>query len=716
MEASALNREEMQRSTLRLLLLIAAVLVLPAWWYLANADQLNLTLLSTCIGMSLCLYVINRMVSLNLPLAKSVFFFTALAGILSIRFLAGITPANYLFVFPVLFAGALYSPYAAAIVALLSSILIWLTAPTDSSLPVVVVLGTGLALWAILHYLQETLGWALHHSLEATVLAEQLRDQRGKLNRTIKDLDASYQLLQQTNRELALARQEAETLRDLRSRFATNLSHELRTPLNIILGFSQLIYLNPDLYGQAKWNETLRRDLAQIQRNASYLSELVDDIVDLARVDALAMPIRRENTHIRRLIEEAVATVQSLALNKGLSITIICPDDIPSLLIDPVRIRQVLFNLVTNAIRYTEHGSITVQVREAPDELVVAVADTGCGIPAEQLETIFNEFYQIGRPRDSADAGKGLGLAIAKRFVQLHGGRIWVESEVGKGSTFFFTLPLADKLVSRLKQATPLSVPEARSKRTVLLLGDNGTASAYLSRRLHELECVPVEQFGDMPERAQILRPAAVIVNRPVGGEAPDGWREAIQALPEAVPIIECSLPSPEWLCGEERFSAVLTKPVSPENLLAALGRVLPNNGKADILVVDDDRGFVQLVSRILEAAPGGNYRVRPAYSGEEALRRLRRDKPDAALIDLVMPGMSGFDLLQRIRQQPDLANLPVVAVTAATPGEDHLTAKGTRFSVERKGPFQPGELLKLISASLELAGPTITNAGTGAV
>ncbi|MHB0877154.1 MAG: sensor histidine kinase, partial [Anaerolineae bacterium] len=289
---------------------------------------------------------------------------------------------------------------------------------------------TGLVTWIGFRSTHSSLSQALHRSMEATALAEQVRNERGELNRTIKALDDSYQLLEKTNRDLLLARQEADTLRDLRSRFATNLSHELRTPLNIILGFTQLLWTKPHVYGYSKWSDALLRDLSEIRRNAGYLAQMVDDIVDLARVDALAMPVRREPTDLCRLVEEAVAAVSAPATDRGLTVSASCSGGIPTLLLDPLRIRQVLYNLITNAMRHTTRGSVTVTVQVTGDGVVTSVADTGCGIPEGELKTIFNEFYQVGRPKESADSGKGLGLAIAKRFVQLHGGRIWAESEV----------------------------------------------------------------------------------------------------------------------------------------------------------------------------------------------------------------------------------------------------------------------------------------------
>jgi signal transduction histidine kinase/CheY-like chemotaxis protein len=632
---------------------------------------------------------------------KRLWFLALVAALISVwLFLSRQPSIVYLYAVLVLMLGGLVNVKAAMASVIMVSGLSWIALQEQAMAAILSLAAISSTACLALYHYERILRWHSERAAEAMLLAEELRDKQAKLKRTLKDLDASYQLLEHTNRELALARREAEMLRDLRSRFATNLSHELRTPLNIVLGFAELIYLNPDLYGLPDWPPALRRDLAQIQRNASYLSELVDDIVDLARVDALAMPIRREEVQLRAVIEEAVAAAQALAQRKGISIQVQCPEDLPPLFIDPVRIRQVLFNLLTNAVRHTEHGHISVRAELRADHAVISVQDTGCGIPPDQLEVIFDEFHQVGRPREGQDAGKGLGLAIARRFVQLHGGRIWAESELGKGSTFYFTLPLAQKSVSLLRQGSAGPIPRARLKQPVLVVNDDGSACAYLQRRLDGFEFQPLPDAQELGSALGAMRPAAVLVNRPLGKE--HSLEVSLAAIAPSIPVIECHLPSAHWLTGDGLFSAVLAKPVAADALLAALRKAA---GKADglqVLVVDDDRGFVQLVARILEAhAPG--CAVLKAYSAEEALRRMRRTRPDVALVDLVMPGMNGFELMQEMRRLEPLRDLPAIAVTAATPGEDALSHAGLSFCLRRGEPPKPGELLKLLGAALEL-------------
>lgn len=605
---------------------------------------------------------------------------------------------------PIIAAGLLMGPPASLAAATGAGVL-RLLLPTDVGarpyelalfLGVGLVTGTGLGPMLLLLRLHS------QRSRHAYDLVNQVRQRQGELNRTVKALDTAYRLLEETNYQLAAARREAEQWRDLKTRFATNLSHELRTPLNVILGFTQLMYRNPQLYGFSGWPESLMADMVQVQRNASYLSDLVNDIVDMARVDALAMPTRREASDLPTIVEEAVRTVASLANEKGIGLAVSLPDGIPPLFIDPVRVRQVLFNLLTNAIRFTERGSVTVTARVEPEEIVVSVADTGPGIPPDQREAVFDEYRQLGRPRDGAETGKGLGLAIAKRFVQLHGGRIWVESQVGQGSVFSFSLPLQEKVTIRPTYSSPTPLPRLGTKPRVLVLDDDGVAASYLRRQMEEYEFVPTDGWQGVKSAGAGSRPLAVIANMPLEEGAASPLVVTDRELVADLPLIRCTLPSIRWISGHEYFAAVLSKPVTGDTLLAALSQAIGTTEGARVLVVDDDRGFVQLLTRTLQTA--GGFQVITAYSGEDALRKARRNKPEAILLDLVMPGMSGFEVVQQLKQDATLKDVPVIAVTAASPGEDDLQTRGASFSLTTRGAQAQQTLLALIATTLACA------------
>ncbi len=616
---------------------------------------------------------------------------------------------------PVAASGALLSPVAALPAAALAAALSFSIGPdTASQIQLEILFAvTGLSTWAAWQPVRALLLSTWRRSFQAAQLTRELREKQGELNRTIKALDLSYQLLEKSNRELAAAQREALLLRDLRNRFATNLSHELRTPLNIILGFANLIYHNPQLYGMDEWNDSLLRDLSQMQRNARYLSQLVDDVVDLARIDALAMPMQREMTDISFIVRDTVEAISSMARSKGLEVIVSCPDRLPQVFIDPTRIRQVLFNLLSNAVRFTDYGQISVEVREGEEALEITVSDTGRGIPEPELATIFDEFYQVGRPKLDPDSGKGLGLAIAKRFVQLHGGQIWVQSQVGQGSTFGFTIPYMPVATSRLKElGVPLS-QNSRHQPEVLVLGFDNAVISYLSRRIEGYTFIYCRNLEEAKHLLGTTRPTAILLDVGLDCDLAKVRSELQEASSRDVPIICCPLPSLRWIMGTGEFAAVLTKPVLPEQLLESIDSILKSAREENqILVVDDDRGFAQLVRRIVQAAQRP-YTVVAAYSGEEALRRLQRFTPDCIILDLILPGISGFQTLAAIRSEERLKSVPVIAVTAATPGEDSLSSDGSFFGFMKQGKFGPGELTSLLTSALAVsAGKAI--AGTG--
>ncbi|MGQ9553366.1 MAG: hybrid sensor histidine kinase/response regulator, partial [Anaerolineae bacterium] len=584
-------------------------------------------------------------------------------------------------------------------------VLICAGAPTGASWgPCVLLIVAGaVSAWLTTRPLCSTVEWAWQRSIDATYLAEELRDRQGELNRAIEALDLTNRLLQRSNHELALARREADEARHLKEEFAANISHELRTPLNIILGFTEIMYRSPEVYSDVNWSPTLRRDVAEIRRSARYLSDMVDDILDLSRIEALRMPIRRELADLAPVIEEAVEVARRLLGDKPISLSAEVPQDMPKLPIDRVRIRQVLINLLTNASRFTERGSITVSAARRQDEVVVTVADTGSGIPADQLEVIFDEYRQVDAWHGSGTEGKGLGLAIAKRFVQLHGGSIWAESELGRGSSFHFNLPLERKDFSRLHERTPAPLPNSPYPPTLVLLSEEESAATYLQRHLEDYNIIYAGDRQTASELVDRWHPNAVLVNASLTG---NGKGPQCNEWPSGLPIIECSLPRSHWLGLRERFRTCLSKPVSREQLLGTLESIVPGG---EVMVVDDDRGFVQLVLRMLQV-PGSEgtaapcpYEVRWAYSGEEALRKMALQRPDVVLLDMVMPDMDGLALAEAMSQDERLAKVPLIAVTGAGPGAQVPQARGGTFFLSKQQGFKEGELLSLIKNALQV-------------
>ncbi|NPV10053.1 MAG: response regulator [Anaerolineae bacterium] len=551
---------------------------------------------------------------------------------------------------------------------------------------------TAVASWLASRNLYTALNWAIQSQAQAQATASEVQRRRGQLRSTLDSLRTAHAALARTNQELEIARRDAEEARLLKTEFAANISHELRTPLSLILGFTEIMSRSPEVYKGARWTPTLRRDVNEIRRNARYLSDFVDDILDLAHMDAFRMTIRREPTQVAALIEEAVGITRRLLKGKPVVLRAETENSLPELMIDRVRIRQVLINLLTNACRFTEQGTITVSAYRTGEEVVVAVADTGPGIPEEELERVFDQYHQVAAWRSPEDRGKGLGLAIAKGLLQLHGGRIWADSEVGKGSTFRFTLPIVPKSDGRLRAAG--SVPRAaqRPSSRVLLLDQDQQTALYLRRRLDGIAVSVATDAAEARALAEREHPDAVVVNLPPETDFPGSVLREL-SLPEGVPVIGCTLPSWHWVAESERFAGYLAKPVSSERLLAVVQSLAPSGR---VMVVDDDRGFVQFVQRTFETV-GQQGRLSWAYDVAEALDLMRQQVPALLLLDLVLPGRDGFALADMVRGDERLAHVPIVVVSGASLGEEAVVSRGDTFILTKPAGFQGEELIQLL-------------------
>lgn len=556
----------------------------------------------------------------------------------------------------------------------------------------------------------DVLRWSWRRHSETVRLAEELRDRQGQLNRTIKALDLAYRLLQHTNHELAEAQEEALEAQRQRERFTANISHELRTPLNLILGFSEMMYVSPETYGSVNWTKPLRRDVTRIYEASRHLSQLVDDVLDLSRVQVDRLPLHREPSDLGQVVREAADGVAGLLHGQPVRLTVHVEPNLPRLMLDGTRIRQVLVNLLANAIRFTDEGEITVDVRREQDDVVVSVRDTGAGIPADQLDGVFDEFRQA-EAAARHHGGAGLGLAISKELVQMHGGRIRVESEPGKGTAFHFTLPVSEAPVvaSGLRVGQRLSLPADTYGDYLLLLNDEADVATLLQRHLEPYRLISPAVWRDSRELAAVHPKAALYNLSPkalarLATELPD------VAVPADVPIVFCSIPSLSWRAEHLGVKASLHKPVRRQQLLALLEGMGRGDGAgedaADVLVVDDDHGFAQLVGRWLEAEAR---RVRLAYSGEEGLAEMRRRPPAAVLLDLRMPGLPGTEVLRQMRADPTLKEIPVAVLTGADVEDDLAEAQPRAVGLLQREGWSLSDTLGSIAALLGFAKPSVS-------
>jgi CheY-like chemotaxis protein len=439
-----------------------------------------------------------------------------------------------------------------------------------------------------------------------------------------------------------------------------------------------------------------------IYHSAQHLSDLINDVLDLSRLEAGRLPLIRELTNLAVVIQEAVEMVRGLVEAKGLRIEMDLPPELPSLYLDRVRIRQVLLNLLTNATRFTDAGWIRVRVTPDDRDVVVTVEDSGQGIPAERLAQAFEAFSQLDE--DRAREGSGLGLAVSKRFVELHDGRMWIESELGHGTQVSFSLPLASNMsqgASLLRGCIRPAGPASQEPQ-VLVLHDDPRILHVLRRHVHGCHFSLASSREQASEAIGIAPPAVVIMD--------SGWNEyasgtPVQALPPGTPLLTCPLPS---LRRAARFLGAcdfISKPVSREDLEEALAR-LPRPPQT-ALIVDDNAHVVRLLARMLRAcAP--SLRVWETFGGQEGLAIARAQHPDVVLLDLVMPEVTGYDFLAELQRDGALADVQVIIVSVHAFQEEEIPLRG-EVRLQREAGFALSDVLQL----LQVAMPVLTRPAT---
>jgi signal transduction histidine kinase/CheY-like chemotaxis protein len=550
-------------------------------------------------------------------------------------------------------------------------------------------------------------------------LIEQLRDRQYELNRALKELDQAYASLRRSNEELKIARQAAEEARVVKEQFVANVSHELRTPLNLIVGFAEIMYLSPESYDGVGWTPDLESDIREMYRASRHLQSLIDDILDLSRIDAARLPMFRELLDLRSVVSDALETMSPLLKQHHLTLTTHWPDALPQLFIDRTRIRQVMLNLLNNAVRFTDQGGITVEIEQTEEAVHLSVRDTGVGIAPAQLAHIFEEFRQAD-PGPRSRGGAGLGLTISQRFIEMHGGRMWAESEPGAGSTFHFALSLPGAVAQTVGFQLVEGRVHVEQTAPVLVVDPDPNIASMLSRYLGDHRLVMAADLVEAFATVEAQHPLAVIVNLPP--DAPtQGWlggagsgstgasvasAAALNTLSERynIPVLRCSLPSGSWLQGgSSGIDECLTKPVLRSALKQVLEKHCPQGGS--LLMVDDDPAFISLMTRMVRILRK-DVRVRTAYRGRQALRLARQHAPDLVLLDLLMPEMDGFQVLRALRENLHLTRVCVVAVTATSYAEERLRRTGGFFTVTQSGGLSSGAVTEMLRVTLQNVRP----------
>ncbi len=529
--------------------------------------------------------------------------------------------------------------------------------------------------WIASRPIFDSLSMALYSASDAIRARDELREQRQQLAQTVKMLDEALYRQSRLSTSLILARQQAEEARQLKVRFANMISHEIRTPLNIIISFSEVMANAPESYGLREWPASLRADVNEIYRAGKHLLGLINDVLELAQVEANRVILKRERVPLLEVVEQAIALTRGWFDHAGLSLDLQVAGDIPDMLIDRVRIRQVLLNLLSNARHYTAQGGVTVRVERLADEVVVSVRDTGTGISRENLQHLFDEFTRFAESVD-AMAGSGLGLAISRLFIQLHGGRMWAESAgvPGLGTTVFFTLPLSaaaalsePRDAGRDTEYWQSRYDQARAERVVLVAADDPTTVQVAARLFANQGRIVTSSVAGAPQMLHQHEPDAVVVL----AEGRALQHDVIDALRRwRAPVVTCELDVSAGLkrldlADADAINGWLVKPITRDDLISALLSAAPNARL--VLSIEDDAQM----SRFYEVALARDQRlpnsprVLNVSRAADVLPVLNERLPDVVLLDLNLGDASGWDVLAAIRKRWPSRELPVIVVTA---------------------------------------------------
>lgn len=563
--------------------------------------------------------------------------------------------------------------------------------------------------WLTLYPLLTSVSWAWTSYRNSLTALNQAQEFQVKLQQSLEDIKLVTAQLKRQNKLAQGLRSVAEEERRAKQEFVANVSHELRTPLNMIIGFSSNILGAPELYGE-NVPPKLLSDLQVILRNSQHLSDLIDDVLDLSQMDANRMVLNKELVLVSDIIQSAVQAVRPLYESKNLHLEVDVPDTLPPLWCDQTRIREVLLNLISNAARFTEQGGVHVKAVVENDDLVVSIRDTGMGISEENQRKLFEPFQQADGSIRRKYGGTGLGLSISKGFVELHNGKMWVESRLGEGTTFYFRLPISEPVIvmpNASRWFNPyLSYDDVRhvaklpdlDERPRLGIVEPGTVLQKLVRR--HTAGLNVVSFPSLDAALQDISEfgaQGLLVNQP----HLEAVLDQLTTLPEGIPAMVCSLPDKEQDAGLLQVVDYLVKPVSRDTLLksvAALGKPIES-----ILVVDDEPEMRQLYRRIL-ASNGENVRVLRAGDGQEALEILSHEKVDLILLDMVMPRMDGLQFLQERENLPNVRDIPVILISGRDREGQPIASNA--LAITRGGGLSASQLMACLNALLNVLSP----------
>ena len=537
-----------------------------------------------------------------------------------------------------------------------------------------------------------------------------VRDNSGKI---INWVGINTNIADRVQAEIALqeAKDSAEYANRAKSEFLATMSHELRTPLNAVIGFSEI--LRDEILGEI--NDEQKELVLDIHTSGNHLLAMINDILDLSKIEAGKMDLQLEQFSVQEAVTEVNTIINALANQKQIQLSLELDQDV-LIEADKIKFKQILYNLLSNAVKFTdEGGKVTTKFEVSSSALLGSVTDTGVGISPQDRAKLFQPFTQLDASSTRAHSGTGLGLALTNRLIQLHGGKIRVDSEIDEGSTFSFTFPLHQQ-----EQQIEVAAPDVSDSKTtvtsggpptILVAEDNEQAAQLLGIYLTEAG-YQVEYAADGEEaieKADEIQPFAITLDILLPKK--DGWQvlREMKTKPnlQSIPVIIISVTEERQLAFGLGAVDHLVKPIDKETLLASLQSLkLPSrDGAPRILVVDDDPQTVRLLSTVLT---NDGYEVLKVYGGSEAIETTISQSPDLIILDMMMPQVDGFQVVRHLTADPRTCDIPIIICTALDlTDEDRDRLNGQIQSVIQKTGNVKDELLATIKRIERLRTPT---------
>lgn len=571
--------------------------------------------------------------------------------------------------------------------------------------PTWITVTAALVAWQGYVALLTAVSWAWESYEQARRRTEEAQARRGELLRLSRDLEQANVRLQRLNYHLQIARRDAEEARHMKAQFAANISHELRTPLNLIVGFGQMLLTAPEFYGNVGTPPAYAADIMAIYRNAKHLLNLVDDVLDLSQLETGTMTIQPEVAQLNETVREAVETTRSLFERRNLTMTLKLAPDLPTLAFDRTRIRQVLINLLANAARYTDEGGVTITSGQEGETIYVEVRDTGIGISPDDLPRVFRPFSQLDTATSRHSEGVGLGLAISKHFVELHGGHITVDSTPDVGSTFTFYLPLAeaehDEPADLVRTASHRPTPP-QQRHSVVLAEQDPAIVRLFRRQLREFHVLVATSWAQVGRIADRMTPLAVVVDSTqVSLEEARAQMDRLGS--GALPVVGCPMPSGRRLARAAGLDSLLIKPILREHLYNAL--TMPPPDGTVILIADSDPDMTRLLERMIRSECAEAVVVK-AYDPQELLALARMHRPAVVVVDVVLLEEAAETNLLQLREACANPNVTIVG-TSDRAYVDALVASPERgFYLVAQEPLRPVAAVQQVRRLLDTLVP----------